>query len=433
MNTSSLAPQLVSPNQATTAVSRRRALKSMTIAAKCLIGLGLLRAATPESFAALKVEVLETVKIHETRKYGFFPSLQRLSTGELICDFSLDADDLEVEANFWGYVVSKDGGRTWGMRNTGGMIYREAAYTRDPALPDGSMLIVAGYPLPGAGDDYRNLETVSVRLSHGGNTSLYSRDVTIHLPKPAQRQPQSDNRKSLGVGKIKETAQLVFSGTILAARQGGWLTTMYGKLEGDKYYRTIVASSDPSGKNWNYLSTIAGDETASGVLDSAAEKSYEGPCEPRMIRLGDGRLFAVIRRGSNNLMCKAWSDDDGKTWTKPVSIGFRGVEPAVMELKSGVLACATGRPDDIAVRFSEDGGESWSTPTKVAKGIAAGNSEKSHGKPRSTCYTGMVEVEPGRLLIVYDHLPHVEGWGLNPENEPAAMNTIYGTFLQVTR
>lgn len=381
--------------------------------------------------AVLKVEVLDTVKVHESRKYGYFPSLQMLSTGELICDFSLDADDLEVEANFWGYVVSRDQGKTWGMRNTGGMIYREAAYTRDPALPDGSMLILAGYPLPGPGDDYRNLETVSVRLSNGGNTSLFSRDVQIHLPKPAQRQQQVDNKRSLGVGKIKETAQMVFSGTITAARDAGWLTTMYGKLEGDRFYRTIVVKADPSGKNWDYLSTIAGDETDTGALDPAGEKTYEGPCEPRMIRLGDGRLFAVMRRGSNNLMCKAWSDDDGKTWTKPVSIGFRGVEPAVMAMQGGILACSTGRPDPIAVRFSVDGGESWTNPTELTEGYQVGTPGKSHATQKSTCYTGMVEVEPGKLLVIYDHLPFVENWGLNPEKEPAAMNTIYGTFLRV--
>jgi len=396
-----------------------------------LTALGLLLISSAASFATLKVEVLDTVKIHESRKYGYFPSLQMLATGELICDFSLDADDLEVEANFWGYVVSRDGGKTWSMRNTAGMIYREAAYTRDPALSDGSMLILAGYPLPGPGDDYRNLETVSVRLSNRGNTSLFSRDVRVHLPLPAQRQKQVDNKRSLGVGKIKETALMVFSGTITAARDGGSLTTMYGKFEGDKFYRTIVVKSDPTGKNWDYLSTIAGDETPTGALDADGEKTYEGPCEPRMIRIGDGRLFAVMRRGSNNLMCKAWSDDDGRTWSKPTSMGFRGVEPAVMEMKSGILACSTGRPDPIAVRFSVDGGESWTSPTELTKGFQVETPGQSQAAQKSTCYTGMVEVEPGRLLVIYDHLPFVKGWGLNPDNKTAAMNTIYGTFVQV--
>jgi hypothetical protein len=136
--------------------------------------LGLVLASSTASYAALKVEVLDTVKIHEIRKYGYFPSIQLLATGELICDFTLDADDFELEANFWGYVACRDHGKTRGMRNTGGMIYREAAYTRDPSLPDGSMLIV----------DYRNVESIPVKMSDGGNVSQYSRDVRSHLPQP---------------------------------------------------------------------------------------------------------------------------------------------------------------------------------------------------------------------------------------------------------
>lgn len=393
--------------------------------------LGLCLATATLAVAAPRVEVLETVKIHESRRYGFFPSLQMLATGELICDFSLDADSFEVEANFWGYVVSRDHGRTWGMRNTGGMIYREAAYTRDPALSDGSLLIVAGYPLAGPGDDYRNLEAVSVRLSHGGNTSLYSRDVRIHLPQPAERQKQVDNRHSLGVGTVKETAGMVFCGTITAARAGGWLTTMYGKFDGDKFYRTIVVQSGPAGKDWTYVSTIANDANAGRLSDPADARTYEGPCEPRMIRLGDGRLFAVMRLGGSNLMCKAWSEDDGRTWTPPVSIGFRGVKPALIAMASGIIACSTGRPDSIAIRISTDGGNSWTERTELTTGFAVEHPGRNHARQKSTCYTGMVEVEPDRLLVVYDHLPFVEGWGLNPDTEPTAVNTIYGTFVKV--
>jgi hypothetical protein len=45
----------------------------------------------------------------------------------------------------------------------------------------------------------------------------------------------------------------------------------------------------------------------------------------------------------------------------------------------------------------------------------------------------VVEVEPGKLLAVYDHLPFVDGWGLNPADQPDARNTIYGTFVKVSR
>lgn len=399
--------------------------------------LGLLFAAPAALFAELKVEVLETVKVHESRRYGYFPSVQMLSTGELICDFSLDGDVNSIETNFWGYVISGDKGKTWGMRNTAGAFYREAAYTRDPALPDGSMLVVAGYLLPKANDDYRTLVAASLRLSEGGLTALFRRDVTLRLPRPAQRVTMEEtsltNFQSLGVGKIKEAAMFSFSGTIVPARDGGWLTTMYGKWDGDKYYRTIVVKSDRAAQEWNYVTSIGADEAAAAAMKREGETATEGFGEPRMIRLADGRLFAVMRRGSNNMLYKSWSKDDGKTWSEPASIGFRGVEPAVMQMKDGTLAVCTGRPDAIAVRFSVNGGETWTNTTGLTKGFEHKNPSKPHATQKSTCYTGMVEVEPGRLLIVYDHLPFVDGWGLNPDSEPKAINTIYGTFVQVSR
>ncbi|MBL9215579.1 MAG: exo-alpha-sialidase [Opitutaceae bacterium] len=386
--------------------------------------------------AGLKVEVLDTVKIHESRRYGYFPSLQQLSTGELICDFSLNADTDDIEGSFWGYVVSTDGGRTWGMRYTGGCIYREAAYTRDPALPDGSLLMVAGYPLPGPGDDYRNLRATSCRLSDQGRTARYAWDVGIRLPQPAARvkmDVQTDNFAALGPGRIKEAAVMLFSGTMVPARDGGWLTAMYGKFEGDRGFRTLIVRSGAAGQEWDYVGTVAGDEQTAAALAREGEPKSEGFCEPRMVRLPDGRLFIVMRRGSNNRMYRSWSDDEGRTWSDPDSLGFRGVEPAMMVMRDGTLALSTGRPDAVSVRCSVDGGQTWTDPTPLTRGLENPRPGLAHASQKSTCYTGLVEVEPGRLLVVYDHLPFVEGWGLNPANEPAALNTIYGTFVQVTR
>ena len=393
---------------------------------------------------ALKVKVLETVKIHESHKYGYFPSIHMLSTGELICDFSLDGDKHDAEGGFWGYVISNDKGKTWGMRHTAGFIFREVAFTRDPALPDGSLMMLGGYPLPSAGDDYRNINASSVSIGNGGKTITLSRDVVVSLPKPTARQKMSDtveNFASLGPGKIKEAAFMFFSGTTVSSQDGGWLALMYGKLEGDEFFRTIVVKADRSGKKWQYVSTVAGDEAARESLKAEGEAKTEGFAEPNMIRLKDGRLFMVLRRGSNNQMYKSWSTDDGKSWSKPGSLGFKGVEPAMMEMKSGFVVVSTGRPGPIGVHVSEDAGNTWGhfiqvtdfTVPQKKKSATAQHEGPAHMAQSSTCYTGLVEVEPGKLLVVYDHLPYVEGWGLNPADKPEAMNSIYGTFLQFSR
>jgi len=95
---------------------------------------------------------------------------------------------------------------------------------------------------------------------------------------------------------------------------------------------------------------------------------------------------------------------------------------------NGVLACSFGRPGPITVMFDPTGtGEHWSHVTPVFKEM-------------STRYTGMVEVEPGRILLVYDSVPF--GWDPIPYGshfkshaswDGRSRNTIYATFVRVER
>jgi len=112
-----------------------------------------------------------------------------------------------------------------------------------------------------------------------------------------------------------------------------------------------------------------------------------------------------------------------------------------MEMSNGLVVVSTGRPGPIGVHVSEDAGKTWGHFTQIAdytvplrvKSAKEQHEGPAHMVQSSTCYTGLVEVEPGKLLVVYDHLPYVEGWGLNPADKPEAMNSIYGTFLQLSR
>lgn len=70
----------------------------------------------------------------------------------------------------------------------------------------------------------------------------------------------------------------------------------------------------------------------------------EGPCEAGLVRRRDGRLFVIYRTGSDGYLGTAWSSNEGKAWTPPSLILFKGVEPRVRLLSNGVLACSTGRP-----------------------------------------------------------------------------------------
>jgi hypothetical protein len=69
--------------------------------------------------------------------------------------------------------------------------------------------------------------------------------------------------------------------------------------------------------------------------------------------------------------------------------------------------------------FSVDGrGEKWSHITPLFAG-------------KSTHYTDFIEVEPGKLLVVYDSTPF--GWQEIPMADADSRNVIYGTFVSVRR
>jgi photosystem II stability/assembly factor-like uncharacterized protein len=110
--------------------------------------------------------------------------------------------------------------------------------------------------------------------------------------------------------------------------------------------------------------------------------------------------------------------DDGKTWTAPVSSGFKGVAPHLRLMSDGLLACTYGRPGPVTIMFSSDEGKTWTNVTPISHGM-------------STQYTDLIEVEPGKLLVVYDRTPY--GWKAIPSSDKSSKNAIYGTFVEVRR
>jgi hypothetical protein len=224
-----------------------------------------------------------------------------------------------------------------------------------------------------------------------------------------------DRGSRLQDGHLAELHYLLPFGPILAGLNGDLMAPVYYRAERDqRYYRLALIRSSDDGKSWNEYSTIAAVEPG--------EKPWlgigsEGPCEAGVVRLADKRLYAIFRTGSDGFIGHAWSSDDGKTWTKPTSTPYKGVALRVRRLSNGVLACTTGRPGPVVVMFSLDGtGEKWSHITPLFEG-------------KSTRYTDFIEVEPGKLLVVYDSVPY--GWYAIPFADRESKNVIYGTFVEV--
>jgi hypothetical protein len=61
-------------------------------------------------------------------------------------------------------------------------------------------------------------------------------------------------------------------------------------------------------------------------------------------------------------------------------------------MSNGLLVCTFGRPGPVTIMFSADEGKKWVAITPIFN-------------ERSTSYTDVIEVEPGKLLVVYDSIP----------------------------
>nr|MBC8462022.1 exo-alpha-sialidase [Deltaproteobacteria bacterium] len=197
---------------------------------------------------------------------------------------------------------------------------------------------------------------------------------------------------------------------------GTLLATMTGNFEDDKIIpidrqskretkykqRSFVVYSNDKGKNWNYLSTIAYPEPEDPV--------GEGFDEPSMVRLDDGRLLCVMRTGHHTPLYACWSEDDGKTWTKPVYTGLeRGCDPCLLKLSDGRLLLSYGQ------RFPPgsdiDASAKWVWPGQGLVKLAISEDgtgknwvETTIGAEMGSCYSTIIEVEPNVIFC------QVDGW-----------------------
>ncbi len=191
----------------------------------------------------------------------------------------------------------------------------------------------------------------------------------------------------------------LFWRSMLDLPDGRFLATMYGYFEGDTVpitgfkptqgffkYRTMLLQSSNRGASWSLVSTVAYDP-------SIGQESF---CEPALLRLPDGELIVIMRTGyTHDPMYLCRSRDEGRIWTKPASTGLRGVDPRLLLLSNGLIACAYGVKEyesnrrERRIMFSRDAGKSWFQNTLVFAGYGGS-------------YSHAIQLEPNKILYVYD-------------------------------
>ena len=379
----------------------------------------------------LEVEVSKPVLVKRSRWFCWFPSLIRQPNGTLWAVMHAHPD-IHVSASPCFLSRSRDGGLSWDEARVigdGGLNYL--------ILNDGSALILPYY-LRMLGPD--KIGAPYNLISPDGELSYSASGVTVTgWPRP----PTGGHITS----PIAGAAGFLFNGQVVRGKNMEYLTTLYGQFQGDRRCSLVLAES-ADGVAWKIRSIIAG-------ADCPLEGS-EGPCESAICRLKDGRLMCVFRLYSYTSYGRAFSSDDGLTWTAAELIGPKSVEPSLAVLDDGTVALSGGRPG-IYVWFSADGeGREWQPLDIVATHNALvapvdqiePDTRKLWDKPdtfeglKSTdrlrqlertgftsSYTEILPLDGNTLLLIYDRIGY--GWHAIPDDSEES-KSVWVMRLKVT-
>jgi hypothetical protein len=282
---------------------------------------------------------------------------------------------------------SNDGGLTWSK--TRAALYGDS-YLK---LKNGDHLLLPYYLYPrqsGMGAPYQIIPKAKqeVRVVQNG--------VTV------TGWPRPDRTFDPKVGM----SGFVFNGQTVTLKDGRYLATLYGYFKDAKRY-SVVAAHSADGVHWKIRSTIAGEH--------CPLKGNEGPCEAALCRLKDGRLMCVFRLASNVPYGQTWSNNEGKTWTKPVAMANAfSVQPSLAVMRDGTVALSGGRPW-LYAWFNLDGtGKDWQRVDIQASHNVCHPREKIVHQENTSSYTEIVALDDRHLLYIYDRIP--KGWHAIPKD-----------------
>lgn len=357
-------------------LNRRQLLQTATAAAAGLWG-GSSTAATPDA-KGLSTKVIS----HQPEVYCGWPTLIRRANGQLIVVWSGGREGHVCPFGRVDWMVSNDDGETWSWPRT---LLDSATDDRDAGIVEtaqGSLLVTTFTS--------QAWESVLDRAKDWSPEKLQRWQAV------EQRLSDEAREKELGTWMIRSTdGGLSWSSRYripvdaphgpIQLRDGRLLYAGVALWENPR--RVGVAQSSDDGVSWDWLADLP-------VREGDASEHYH---ELHAVEAADGRIVLQIRNHnpqSKHETLQSHSDDGGKTWATPYSIGVWGYPSHLMRLNDQRLLMTYGyRRDPVGnqARVSDDGGRTWSEPITISDDATS----------TDLGYPSTVQLDDGSLLTVW--------------------------------
>ncbi len=335
-------------------ITRRQMLQSTGALAAAVVGSGRRAAAAPP------VRVHETKVIsHQPQQYHGWPTLARRQNGQLLLVCSGGREAHVCPFGRVEMMRSDDDGQTWGWPRVvmdGGIDDRDAGVLE---TAKGAILVTTFTSLA-----YEPILTRAEK-TEAGQPGAWPEDKLRRWQGAHRRLSAEQRQQALGVWMIRSTdGGVTFSGRYdcLVDSPHGPIQLSDGRLlyAGKDLWRegkrVGFCQSTDDGQTWNWLASLP-------IREGDSHTSYH---ELHAVEASDGRLVCQIRnhnRTNTGETLQSESDDGGKTWSVPHSIGVWGLPSHLLRIKDGRLLMTYGhrrKPLGNQARLSEDGGRTWS-------------------------------------------------------------------------
>jgi len=367
-------------------ITRREMLCSTgAVAAAAVIGTGRRATAAP----ALTVHETKVIS-HLPNRYHGWPTLARRRSGQLLLVCSGGREAHVCPFGRVEMMRSDDEGQTWSWPRVvmdGPIDDRDAGVLETAA---GSILVTTFTSLA-----YEPILSRAEK-SEAGKSGAWPEDKLAHWRAAHHRLNAEQRQQALGVWMIRSTdGGVTFSGRYdcLVDSPHGPIQLADGRLlyAGKDLWRegkrVGFCESTDDGQTWRWLATLPAREG----------DSHQNYHELHAVETDDGHLVCQLRnhnKKDHRETLQSESDDGGKTWTEPHSIGVWGLPSHLLRLKDGRLLMTYGHrraPLGNQARVSDNGGRTWSEPIIVS----------GDGTSGDLGYPSTVQLGDGSLLTAW--------------------------------